>query len=81
MIKRILITTALVTALAAPAMAFQCPGDMKQIDASLSSKNLPPDVLAQVQALRAQGEAEHKAGDHAASVKTLGEAKALIAAN
>ena len=40
-----------------------------------------PDSHTKVQELRAEGEALHKAGDHAESVKVLGEALDLLAAS
>lgn len=65
--------------LAAPAFAGQCPMDMAKIDAALAaSTTLSAAQLAEVQALRAEGEAQHASGDHAASVATLAEAKALL---
>ncbi len=62
--------------------AMHCPADMAKIDAQLQSA--PPSdatVLAQVQKLRAEGEALHKAGNHAESVKVLGEALQLLDAS
>lgn len=62
--------------------AMHCPADMAKIDAQL--KSAPPsdaNVLAQVQQLRAEGEALHKAGDHGQSVKVLGEALKLLEAS
>lgn len=59
--------------------AMHCPQDMAKIDALL--KNDPPadpEVLAEVQRLRAEGEALHKAGNHAESVKVLDEALNLL---
>ncbi|AYC31626.1 hypothetical protein D3880_04120 [Pseudomonas cavernae] len=65
-----------------PLWAMHCPADMAQIDQML--KTAPPSdpaVLAQVQNLRAEGEALHKAGDHTESVKVLGEALQLLQAS
>lgn len=59
--------------------AMHCPADMAKIDELL--KTSPPSdatVLAQVQQLRSEGEALHKAGDHSQSVKVLGEALQLL---
>ena len=62
--------------------AMHCPQDMAKIDALLQSDPpSDPEVLAKVQELRAEGEALHKAGDHAESVKVLGEALDLLAAS
>lgn len=62
--------------------AMHCPADMARIDAQLKS-NPPsdPTVLAQVQKLRAEGEAQHKAGNHSESVKALSEAQQLLDAS
>ncbi|HEX5841326.1 MAG TPA: hypothetical protein VFY62_02490 [Pseudomonas sp.] len=62
--------------------AMHCPADMAKIDELL--KTDPPGdatVLAQVQKLRAEGEALHKAGNHGQSVKVLGEALQLLEAS
>ncbi|UTW09313.1 hypothetical protein [Pseudomonas benzenivorans] len=68
--------------LSAPLWAAHCPADMAKIDAMLQS-NPPSDpaVLAQVQTLRAEGEALHKSGDHGKSVEVLGEALELLEAS
>ena len=62
--------------------AMHCPADMAKIDGLL--KTDPPSdaaVLAQVQTLRAEGEALHKAGNHGESVKVLAEALKLLEAS
>jgi len=65
-----------------PLWAMHCPHDMAKIDALLQSDPpSAPEVLAKVQELRAEGEALHKAGDHAESVKVLSEALDLLAAS
>jgi hypothetical protein len=68
--------------LSAPLWAAHCPADMAKIDAMLAS-NPPSDaaVLAQVQKLRAEGEALHKSGNHGQSVEVLGEALQLLEAS
>lgn len=62
--------------------AMHCPADMAKID-NLLKTDPPSDaaVLAQVQQLRAEGEALHKAGNHGESVKVLGEALKLLEAS
>lgn len=61
------------------AFAHSCPLEMKAIDAKLATKPaLSPDDAAKVKRLRAEGEAEHKAGKHDESMKTLGEAKKIL---
>ena len=76
--KKAFAATILSLALTGPALAFHCPADMKKIDEALKSTQLSGSALDQVKALRAQGEDEHKAGNHAASVATLAEAMQLL---
>jgi hypothetical protein len=77
--KRFLLASAFSLMLAMPALASQCPNDMAAIDAALAAgPDLTAEQLAEVQALRAEGEAQHAAGDHDASVETLGKAKAIL---
>ena len=65
--------------LAGSAWAHNCPNEMKAIDAKLSTKPaLSKDDADKVTKLRASGEAHHKAGKHAESMKDLGEAKKLL---
>jgi hypothetical protein len=73
-----LVTTALITFLAWPALAFQCPADMAAIDAALETATLSEEDAAQVAKLREIGAAEHAAGNHQASVDALAQAKALL---
>lgn len=63
---------------AMPAFAFQCPKDMKAIDAAMQTAKLSKEQMAEVKHLRADGEALHKSGKHAESVETLGKAKAIL---
>lgn len=73
---------ALIGGLAAgPAMASQCPALMAEIDSALSSAEVSDADKAKVMQLRAEGEALHKAGDHAGSVAALNEAKAILEGN
>jgi hypothetical protein len=77
--KRILATAAVLVALSAPAFANHCPKDMAAIDAALAKNpNLSAAQLDEVKKLRAQGDAEHKAGDHAASIATLAKAEKIL---
>ena len=59
--------------------AMHCPQDMARIDELL--KTNPPssaEVTAKVQRLRAEGEALHKSGDHAESMRALKQALDLL---
>jgi len=60
------------------ALANQCPALMSEIDAALQTAQLSDADRAKVMELRAKGEQEHQAGDHAASEASLGEAKAIL---
>jgi hypothetical protein len=76
--RRLLLAAAF-SLMALPAMAGQCPADMSKIDAALESNtSLSAEDKSKVMELRAKGEAEHQAGEHAASVATLAEAKAIL---
>ncbi|QYX55771.1 hypothetical protein K1T73_11840 [Roseovarius sp. SCSIO 43702] len=66
------------TMLAVPAFAGQCPADMAAIDEAMATAQLSEAEMAEVKALRAEGEEQHAAGDHEASVETLAEAKAML---
>jgi hypothetical protein len=72
----------LILALAAGAgvaFANNCPNEMKAIDAKLAAGAKLSDAdSAKVKQLRAEGEAAHKAGNHAESMQKLGEAKKLL---
>ena len=52
---------------------------LEAIDAKLATKPVLTGAdMTKVQAMRAEGEAQHKAGKHDASMKALGEAKKLL---
>lgn len=75
---RAILATALLLAMVAPAAANQCPQLMKQIDAKLETTKVSTADKAKVTELRKEGEAAHKAGDHAKSEAALNEALALL---
>ena len=61
------------------ALAFHCPADMAKIDAALAADpQLTEEQLAEVQALRAEGEELHEAGRHQKSVDTLAQALEIL---
>lgn len=60
------------------ALAFQCPKDMKAIDAALPKAMLTGAQMAEVKKYRAEGEALHKAGKHKESVDALDKARKLL---
>ena len=76
--KKLLLTLALASA-AGLAFAHNCPNEVKAIDAKLATNPKLSDAdAAKVKMLRDTGEAEHKAGKHAESMKSLGEAKKIL---
>ena len=75
--KRILIAAAFV-ALASPVYAASCPKHMADIDKALPMAQIDAAKKAQVTKLRADGEAKHKAGNHAGSVQDLQQAKQIM---
>jgi len=60
------------------ALAGSCPKEMKAIDAALPAAKLDAAKMSEVKKLRAEGEADHKAGKHADSMAALGKAKAML---
>jgi len=61
------------------ALAHNCPNEMKAIDAKLATNPKLSDAdMAKVKQLRSEGEAQHKAGNHDASMKSLGDAKKML---
>ena len=78
MLRTMLLTGVLMLAVA-PAFAFQCPVDMKAVDAALAgNSSLSAAQKAEVAKLRAQGEAQHKSGKHKGSVDSLAKAKKIL---
>ncbi|MCT7376400.1 hypothetical protein N5A92_15300 [Chelativorans sp. EGI FJ00035] len=60
------------------ALAGQCPALMAEVDAALETASLSDEERARVMELRAAGEQQHQAGDHAASEASLNEAKTIL---
>lgn len=76
--RNILVAASLVLA-SGTAFAFQCPKDMKAIDAALAKNpQLSAQQMADVKKYRAEGEALHKAKKHQESVDTLAKAKKIL---
>ncbi len=69
----------LIAVASAPALAGTCPKIMKKVDAALAaSPSLTSEQMTQVTKLRAEGEAQHKAGSHSDSVASLNKAMAIL---
>lgn len=74
-----LLTFFVMTSLSTQAFAYHCPLDMAKIDAALAAgTSLSMGDMDEVKKLRAEGEKQHKAGDHDASVKTLAMAMKML---
>jgi hypothetical protein len=76
MLKRTLLAAAAAVLLASPAFASECPKLMKALDEAMT-KNMSK-ATAEVKKLRADGEADHKAGKHADSVAKLKKAQGMM---
>lgn len=82
MLKTMIAAVLLTGALTVPALANQCPTLMNEIDAAMAAAPpSDPAVREQIQTLRLEGEALHKAGKHDASVETLQQALTLLEQN
>ena len=81
MFRRGIFVATVVALFAAPAYAGSCPKHMADIDTAMKTAQLNDADKAKVMQLRKQGEEQHKAGDHGASVKSLGEAKKILGIN
>ena len=70
---------ALIAVASSPALAGSCPKIMKKVDAALAaSPQLTSEQMTQVTKLRAEGEAQHKAGSHSDSVDSLNKALKIL---
>lgn len=79
MLNKVLVAVVLSLFFASSAFAGSCPVMVKAIDASLSSgTNLSAEEVAEVEALRDKGDADHAAGKHAEAVATLQKAKDML---
>ena len=77
--KRILTAVVLSLFVSGPAFAGTCPVMVKGIDAALAAMpDLSAEKTAEVKSLRDEGDAQHKAGQHAESVETLQKAKDIL---
>lgn len=76
---RNLTLAAIFALVAAPALAGQCPADIAAINAALSAGTSLSDAqVAEVEALRDEGQRLHGAGEHRNSVETLARAKDML---
>jgi hypothetical protein len=79
MLKHALPAAALLALLAGPAFAFQCPANIRQIDAALQTNTqLSAADKAKATELRNEGEKLHASGQHQQSMDKLAEAKKIL---
>lgn len=79
MLKRTVFAAMGLALLAGPALAFQCPTNIRQIDAALASNTqISAADKEKVMALRNEGEKLHAAGNHQQSMEKLAEAKKIL---
>lgn len=76
MLKRTLLAAVAAIFISAPAFASECPKHMKAIDEAMA-KDMSK-ATAEVKKLRAEGEADHKAGKHADSMVKLKKAEGMM---
>ena len=77
--KSILLAAAVIVAMASPALAKHCPKDVAIIDEALpKATGLSPAQMTEVKALRDKGDALHKSGMHAESIKALHAATTIL---
>ena len=68
--------------LASPSVfAGHCPADAKAIEEGLAKLQVSDEVRTAVSELHEKGMAQHEAGDHRASEKTLAEAMRMLLTN
>lgn len=76
MLKTLLIAIAVITLAASPALAFQCPLLIKQVQDATAGKT--DEASKKAMALAAEAKALHDAGKHADSVAKADEAAKAI---
>ncbi len=77
--KSMFLAIAFVLAAGGAAVASSCPKHMAAIDQALAANpSLSAAQLEEVRKLRAEGEAQHKAGKHAESEATLAKAETIL---
>ena len=79
MMRKLALAAVLAAAFATPAFANSCPTHMKKIDEALAKNpQISAQQMAEVKKLRADGEAAHKAGNHAESEAALMKAEGML---
>jgi hypothetical protein len=81
MIRKTLFAAATLALLAGPAFADNFTDDAAKVDAAMQTAQISAADKAKVMDLRAKSEEQHKAGDDAAAVATLEQAKQILGIN
>ncbi len=81
MVRKAILVAATAAFFATPAFAGSCPKHMADIDAAMQTAQLSEADKTKVMELRKKGEEQHNAGDHAASMESLGQAKKILGIN
>lgn len=77
--KSILVAGAVLVAMASPALAKHCPKDLAIVDQALTkASGMDKMKMTEAKALRDKGDAAHKSGDHAGSIKALHDAAKIL---
>jgi opacity protein-like surface antigen len=76
--KSLLAAAAVLVALAAPALANDCPNQLKMVEEMLGSSTLDDAAKKKIQEHIDQAKAEHEAGKHEESLATLKDASKLL---
>jgi hypothetical protein len=76
--KKLIIAAFAASMLAAPAFANQCPTLIKKIDDAMAAATVDDATKAKIKELRDKAQADHDAGNHAASVAGANEALKLL---
>jgi hypothetical protein len=73
-----LLAAVLTTAAAVPALAFQCPADLKKVEAVMAGAMLDHEQRAEVHRLHAEGQRLHSEGKHREAMAALTKAMQIL---
>lgn len=76
--KSLIAAAAILAALAGPALANDCPNQLKMVEDMLSKSTLDDAAKKKIQDHIDQAKAEHEAGKHDESLATLKDASKLL---
>jgi hypothetical protein len=77
-IRNALFTAALVSVLAAPALAYQCDSLITLLDQKIPEQKLSQEQMVELRRLRDEGQRLHEQGQHEASMEALGRAQQML---